>query len=225
MIVRTKGQKKNNLKTYCNTIQIRLLISNWFDVHISSETWDCLISWTFSSKSKVGKTLDTWGYYRIRNPKSLKVRLGKNSKPIFNLLASPEWFQFSPKTTLPIVILCILCISYFLPLHFIEKVSILILLRKKVCSSVFHGYISWWPYEKSNSQGPFRWPVKLPRDLLFLCVLGCWWYTCTLPKTNRSHPKMDGCKTILFPFGFRPVFRCKLLVSGCFREGHAVYVY
>ena len=153
MIVRTKGQKKNNLKTYCNTIQIRLLISNWFDVHISSETWDCLISWTFSSKSKVGTTLDTWGYYRIRNPKSLKVRLGKNSKPIFNLLASPEWFQFSPKTTLPIVILCILCISYFLPLHFIEKVSILILLRKK---SMFLRF-SWVHFMVT------LWEIQLPR--------------------------------------------------------------
>ena len=36
----------------------------------------------------------------------------------------------------------------------------------------------------------------------------------TLPETHSLHLKMDGWKTIRFPFGARPIFRGELLVSG-----------
>ena len=41
-------------------------------------------------------------------------------------------------------------------------------------------------------------------------------YDCniTLPETNSLHLKMDGWKTMNFPFGARPIFRGELLVSG-----------
>ena len=36
----------------------------------------------------------------------------------------------------------------------------------------------------------------------------------TLPETNSLHLQMDGWKDEFFPFGAKPIFRCKLLVFG-----------
>ena len=36
----------------------------------------------------------------------------------------------------------------------------------------------------------------------------------TLPETNSLFLKIDGWKTFSFPFGARPIFRGKMLVSG-----------
>ena len=43
----------------------------------------------------------------------------------------------------------------------------------------------------------------------------------TLPETNSSHLKMNGWNTFSFPFGARPIFRGKPLVSGSVWEKKA----
>ena len=45
----------------------------------------------------------------------------------------------------------------------------------------------------------------------------------TLPETNCSHLKMDGWK-MYFLFGFRPIFRGELLVSGSVGDNTRNYI-